>query len=40
MLGDVARGDAETLSRLTLAFGQMSASGRLMGQDLLQMINA
>lgn len=40
MLGDVAAGDAEKLSRLTLAFGQMSAAGRLMGQDVLQMINA
>ncbi len=40
MLGDVAGGDAEKLARLTLAFGQMSAAGRLMGQDVLQMINA
>ena len=40
MLGDVAGGDAEKLSRLALAFGQMSAAGRLMGQDVLQMINA
>lgn len=40
MIGDVAAGDSEKLSRLTLAFGQMSANGRLMGQDLLQMINA
>lgn len=40
MIGDVAAGDAEKLSRLTLAFGQMNAAGRLMGQDLLQMINA
>jgi tape measure domain-containing protein len=40
MIGDVAAGDSEKLSRLTLAFGQMSAAGRLMGQDLLQMVNA
>lgn len=40
MLGDVAAGDSEKLSRLTMAFGQMSSAGRLMGQDLLQMINA
>jgi tape measure domain-containing protein len=40
MLGDVAAGDSEKLERLTLAFGQMSSAGRLMGQDLLQMINA
>lgn len=40
MLGDVTGGDAERLSRMSLAYGQMKASGRLMGQDLLQMINA
>ena len=39
-LGNIAAGDGEKLSRLTLAFGQMQAAGRLMGQDLLQMINA
>ena len=40
MLGDVAAGDAEKLSRLTLVFGQVSAAGRLTGGDLLQFINA
>lgn len=40
MIGDVSAGDAQKLSSLTLAFGQMSAAGKLMGQDLLQMINA
>ncbi len=40
MLGDVARGDAEKLSQLSLAYSQMYSTGRLMGQDLLQMINA
>jgi tape measure domain-containing protein len=40
MLGDVAGGDGEKLNGLTLAFAQMSSAGRLMGQDLLQMINA
>lgn len=39
-LGDIALGDADKLYRMTVAFGQMSASGRLMGQDLLQMVNA
>ena len=39
-LGDVSRGSKERLGSLTLAFAQMSAAGRLMGQDLLQMINA
>lgn len=40
MLGDATGGDAERFSRMSLAFAQMSAAGRLMGQDLLQMINA
>ncbi|MEG0788771.1 MAG: tape measure protein [Alistipes sp.] len=40
MLGDIAMGDQEKMSSLTLAFSQMTAAGRLMGQDLLQMINA
>jgi len=39
-LGDIALGDADKLYRMTVAFGQMSASGRLVGQDLLQMVNA
>jgi tape measure domain-containing protein len=40
MIGDVSGGDAEKLQRLTLAFAQVSSQGKLMGQDLLQMINA
>lgn len=40
MLGDVAAGDADKMQRLGTAFGQMSATGRLMGQDLLQFVNA
>lgn len=40
MLGDIAGGDKQRLTSLTLAFSQMSSAGRLMGQDLLQMINA
>ena len=39
-LGDVTGGDTERFNRMALAFGQMTATGRLMGQDLLQMINA
>lgn len=39
-LGDVSAGDPERFKSMALAFGQMSAAGRLMGQDLLQMINA
>lgn len=40
MLGDIAMGDANKMSSLTLAFSQMSSAGKLQGQDLLQMINA
>lgn len=40
MLGDISGGDANKMRSLTLAFAQMSSAGRLMGQDLLQMINA
>lgn len=40
MLGDISGGNAERMRSLTLAFAQMSSAGRLMGQDLLQMINA
>lgn len=39
-LGDIAMGDANKLSSLTLAFSQASSQGKLMGQDLMQMINA
>lgn len=39
-IGDIAMGDSQKFQSLTLAFSQMSATGRLMGQDLLQMINA
>lgn len=40
MLGDVAGGDADKMRSLTLAFSQMSSAGKLMGQDLLQFVNA
>lgn len=40
MIGNIAMGDANKMSSLTLAYSQMSSAGRLMGQDLLQMINA
>lgn len=40
MLGDVAMGDKDKMAALTLAFAQTTASGKLMGQDLLQYINA
>lgn len=40
MIGDIAAGDAEKMSSLSLAFGQIASTGRLMGQDLLQLVNA
>lgn len=40
MLGDVAMGDKDKLNALTLAFSQVTAAGKLQGQDLLQLINA
>lgn len=39
-LGDISMGSTERFQSLALAFAQMSAAGKLMGQDLLQMINA
>jgi tape measure domain-containing protein len=38
LLGDVSGGSAERLGRLTLAYGQVQAKGRLMGQEVLQMV--
>lgn len=39
-LGDVSMGDSQKFNSLVLAFAQMSSAGKLMGQDLMQMINA
>ena len=39
-LGDISQGNAQKLSSLALVYGQVRSSGKLMGQDLLQMINA
>ena len=39
-IGDISMGDSQKFNSLVLAFAQMSSTGRLMGQDLLQMINA
>lgn len=39
-IGDISMGNQERFQSLTLAFAQMSSTGKLMGQDLLQMINA
>jgi tape measure domain-containing protein len=39
-ISDISMGDAQKFNSLTLAFAQMSSTGKLMGQDLMQMINA
>ena len=39
-LSDISMGESSKFNSLTLAFSQMSAAGKLMGQDLNQMINA
>lgn len=39
MLGDIAGADQNKLNGLALVFGQIQSTGRLMGQDLLQLIN-
>lgn len=40
MLGDISLGNKDKLGSLTLAFSQVNSAGKLMGQDLLQLINA
>jgi tape measure domain-containing protein len=40
LLGDITGGNQQRFEFLSLAYAQASAAGRLMGQDLLQMINA
>ena len=39
-IGDVALGDSQKMQALSLAFSQTTSTGKLMGQDLMQMINA
>ena len=39
MLGDIAMGNEQTLGGLSLVYSQIMATGRLMGQDLNQLIN-
>lgn len=39
-IGDIAQGDSQRMQSLALAFSQTTSTGKLMGQDLLQMINA
>lgn len=40
MLGDIAGGNQQRFDSLALAFAQVQSQGKLMGQDLLQMVNA
>lgn len=40
LLGDITGGEVNRFNQLSLAFAQVGANGRLMGQDLLQMVNA
>jgi tape measure domain-containing protein len=40
MLGDVSMGNSDRFGSLALAFAQTTAAGRLMGQEVLQFINA
>lgn len=39
MLGDISLGNKEKFNGLALVFGQVQSQGKLMGQDLMQMIN-
>ena len=40
LLGDITGGEVNRFNMLALAFAQVGANGKLMGQDLLQMVNA
>lgn len=40
MLGDISLGNSERFGSLALAFAQTTATGRLMGQEVLQFVNA
>ena len=39
-LSEISMGNNEKMQSLTMAFGQVRANGRLMGQEVLQMVNA
>lgn len=39
-LGDLARGNAEKMDRITLAYGRMLAKGKVTGEELMQMTEA
>lgn len=38
MLGDIAQGDQDKLTRIAIAYGQMSSAGKVMLEDVKQMI--
>ena len=40
LLGNITGGEVNRFNQLALAFAQVGANGKLMGQDLLQMVNA
>lgn len=40
LIGDVASGTGKDLGEMAVIFGQIKSTGKLMGQDLLQLINA
>ena len=40
MLGDISQGNSEKLGRVALAYGQMNSAGKVLLQDLKQMIEA
>lgn len=40
MLGDIALGNEEKMKRLSLAYGQVAAKGRIMGGEVMQMVEA
>ena len=40
MLGDISQGSADKMTRIATAYGQMSSAGRVMQEDIQQMIEA
>ena len=40
MLGDIAQGDSEKMKRIATAYGQMSSAGKVMLEDIRQMVEA
>ena len=40
MLGDISQGSADKMSRIAMAYGQMSSAGKVQLEDVKQMIEA